>query len=148
MLRRRARDAAVVGLLEGVVADQVRGHLSGEGDDGDRVHEGVLERRHQVGRRGPRGDQAHAHLAGGARVALGRVPGGRFMAYQDVAETLEVVQGVVDRQYRPPGQAEHGVHAFTLQRLQHDPRSRKLHSVTLLRSRALTTAAPPRRGTP
>src|SRR6202022_3954677 len=120
------RDADVVRLLEGVIADQVRGHLSGEGDDGDRVHEGVLERRHQIGRRGSRGDQAPPPLAGGARVALGRVPGGRFLAYQDVTETLEVVQGVVDRQYRPPGQTEHDVHAFTLQRLQRDPRSRKL----------------------
>ena len=40
------------------------------------------------------------------RVALGRVPGGRLLADQDVAQALEVVQDVVDGQDRAAGQAE------------------------------------------
>ena len=46
----RHRDAADVGLLEGVGADRAAPDLAGDGDDRDRVHVGVGERRHQVGR--------------------------------------------------------------------------------------------------
>ena len=123
VLGRGARDADVVGLLEGVVADQVRRHLAREGDDRDRVHERVLQRRHEVGRRRTRGDQADAGPAGRPGVALGRVPGGRLLADEDVAYALEVVQDVVDRQHGPAGQAEDEVHAFALQALEQYPRA-------------------------
>jgi hypothetical protein len=51
VLGRGSRDADVVGFLERVVADQVRRHLAGERDQWDRIHEGVLQRGHQIGRR-------------------------------------------------------------------------------------------------
>ena len=46
-------DPDVVRLLEGVVADEVRGHLPGEGDDRDGVHHRVLQRGHQIRGGGP-----------------------------------------------------------------------------------------------
>src|SRR5581483_4020488 len=49
---------------------------------------------------------AGPELPGRARVAFRRVPGGGLLAHQDVAETLEVVQGVVDRQHRAARQTE------------------------------------------
>ena len=94
-----AGDSDIVGFLEGVVPDEVRGHLAGEGDERDRVHERVLERGHQIGGGGPGGHQADADPAGGAGVSLGRVAGGRLLADQDMTDSLEVVQDVVNRQH-------------------------------------------------
>ena len=48
--------------------------------------------------------------------------GGRFLAYQDVANPFEVVQHVVDRQHGAAGQAEDDIHALTLQTLEQNPR--------------------------
>ncbi|TPW01616.1 MAG: hypothetical protein FD129_3330 [bacterium] len=127
MLGAGARDPDVVGLLEGVVADQVGGDLSGEGDDRDGVHVGVLERGDEVRRGGPGRHEAHAHLARRARVALGSVTRRRFLTNEDVAQPGEVIQGVVDRQHRPARQPEHHVHSLPLQTLQKDPRSREFH---------------------
>src|SRR5262249_48591075 len=77
---------------------------------------------HEVGRRGPGGDEADPRLARRPRIAFRRVPRRRLLAYEDVAQALEVVQDVVDRQHGPAGQAEDGVHALTLQTLeQHAP---------------------------
>ena len=117
----RARDADVVGLLERVVADRGRRHLPGEGDDRDRVHQRVLERGDQVGRGRSGGDETDTDLAGRPRVPFRRVPGGSLLAYQHVAQALEVVQGVVDRQDRAAGQTEDEIHAFPLDALEHDP---------------------------
>ena len=50
-----------------------------------------------------------------AGVALGGVPGGRLVAHQDVADRA-VVEGVVDRQARPAGDAEDGLDAGALER--------------------------------
>ena len=46
----RHRDAADVGLLEGIGADRGGADLAGDGDHRHRVHVGVGDRRHQVGR--------------------------------------------------------------------------------------------------
>src|SRR5437870_5244421 len=132
VLGARARDADVVRLLERVVADQVRGDLPRERDDRDRVHVGVLQRGHEVRRRGPRGHQAGAHLARRPRVALRGVPRGGFLADEDVADPLEVVEGVVDRQHRAAGQPEEDVDPFAFQTLEHDPRSGHSHRRVLL----------------
>ena len=74
-------------------------------------------------------------LPGRARVALGRVAGRRLLADQDVAQPLEVVQRVVDRQHGAAGQAEDDVDAFPLQTLQHDPRPWQFHGFLLTGSR-------------
>src|SRR5262249_39564623 len=123
VLGRRAGDAHVVRFLERVVADEMGRHLSREGHEGNGVHERVLQSRHEVGGRGPGGDEADPRLARGPRVALRCMPRRRLLAYEDVAQALEVVQDVVDRQYGPAGQAEDGVHALTLQTLEQDARA-------------------------
>ena len=51
----------------------------------------------------------------GAGVALGGVPGRRLVAHQDVADRA-VVEGVVDRQAGPAGDAEDRVDAGALER--------------------------------
>ena len=123
VLGRRARDPDIVRFLERVVADQVRRHLAGEGNERDGVHEGVLERRHQVGRGRPRGDEAYSRLARGAGIALGGMTRRRLLANEDVADPFEVVQHVVDRQHGPSGEAEDEIHTLTLQRLEQDTRA-------------------------
>ena len=110
-----AGDPDIVGFLERIVPDEVGRHLASEGDERDRVHERVLERGHQVGGGGPGRHQADADPAGGAGVALGRVPGGRLLADEDMADSLEVVEHIVDRQHRAARQTEKEVHAFLLQ---------------------------------
>ncbi len=47
-----ARDADRVAFLEGVVADQMRRHLTGDADDRDRIHERVGQAGDGVGRAG------------------------------------------------------------------------------------------------
>ena len=64
---------------------------------------------------GPEVTRQTPTLPGGPRVALGGVAGGRLLADQDVAQALEVVEHVVDRQHGAAGQAEDEVDAFALQ---------------------------------
>ena len=127
VLGRRARDADIVRFLERVVADQVRRHLPGERDDGDRVHQRILERGDQVRGGGSGRDEADADLARRARVALRRMARRGLLPHEDVANALKVVEDVVDRQHRPAGQAKDEVDPFPLQALQQNPRARELH---------------------
>ena len=130
VLGRRAGDPDVVRLLERVIADQVGRHLPGERDDGDRVHESVLERRDEIRGGGSGGDEADADLARRARVAFGGMAGRGLLPHENVANALKVVEDVVDRQHRPAGQAEDEVDAFLLQALQQNPRPRIFHHFT------------------
>ena len=92
----RQGHAGDVGLLEGVGADEVAAHLPGDGDERRRVQIGGGDAGHQVGRAGTAGGGAHADLAGGAGVAVGRVRGALLVAHQHVPQ-VGVVQGVVER---------------------------------------------------
>src|SRR5262249_41215214 len=132
VLRARTCDPDVVSLLECVVADEVRGHLPGEGDDRNRVHHRVLQRRHQIGRGRTGGHEADADLARGPRVAFRCVAGGGFLADEDVAQALEIVQSVVDGEYRAAGQTEHDVDSLALEALQNDSGPGHFHFAFLL----------------
>ena len=81
-----ARDAERVGFLERVAADQLGGNLAGDGDDRNRIHHGVDQAGHQVGRARTGGRAAHAHLAGGARVSFRREAGVLLMPHQNVLD--------------------------------------------------------------
>ena len=76
----RPGDAGGVSFLERIIADQVRRHLAGEADDGDRVHQRVGQARHRIGRTGAGGHQHDANFAGGARITLRRVHRAAFLA--------------------------------------------------------------------
>ena len=115
VLGARARDAERVALLEGVGADRRRAHLTGDADHRDRVHEGVHQRRDEVGRRRPGGHHRHARLAGDVGVALGHVPGALLVAHQHVPDR-RLEQRVVGRQDAPARQAEHHVDLLELER--------------------------------
>ena len=114
------RDADGVAFLERVVADEVRRHLPGDDDERDRVAQRVGEPGDGVGRARPRRHQHAAHLAGGARIALGGMHRTLLMPHQDVANTvLRLEQRVIDRQYRAAGIAEDVLHALIGERLDH-----------------------------
>ena len=49
VLGARPGDADGVAFLEGVVADQMRRHLAGDADQGNRIHHRIRQRRHHVG---------------------------------------------------------------------------------------------------
>ena len=115
-----AGDAGGVGFLEGVVADEVGGDLAGEADDGDAVHEGVDEAGDGVGRAGSGGDEDAADAAGAAGVAFGGVDGGLFVADEDVADAVLLVERVVDGEDGTAGVAEDGVDALVAQRAEED----------------------------
>ena len=64
---------------------------------------------------GAGGDQHHADLAGGARIALGRVHRAAFLAHQDVANSVLLEQRIVDRQYGAARIAENNLYALILE---------------------------------
>ncbi|CAH2600075.1 protein of unknown function [Rhodovastum atsumiense] len=113
-----AGDAGGVGFLEGVVADQVRRHLAGEADDGNAVQQRIHQSGHRIGGARAAGHQHHAHLAGGAGIALGGVHGRLFMAHQDVADGVLLEQRIVDRQDRSAGVTEYDLYTLILERTQ------------------------------
>ena len=115
VLGARARDAERVALLEGVGADRRRAHLTGDADHRDRVHEGVHQRRHEVGRRRAGRHHRHARPPGDVGVALGHVPGALLVAHEHVPDR-RFEQRVVGGQDAPAGQAEHHVDPLELER--------------------------------
>src|SRR5580704_145673 len=119
VFRCRARDAEGIGLLEGVAADELRGDLAGDSDDGDGIHHGVNESGDEVGgARAGRG-AADAHLAGGTRVAFGGETGILFVAHEDVAD-VAVEEGVVEGEGDAARIAEEAVDAFAGEAFEQD----------------------------
>ena len=90
-------------------------HLTGDADHRDRVHEGVHQRRDEVGGRRARGHHRHAGLAGDVGVALGHVAGALLVAHQHVADR-RFEQWVVGGKDAPARQAEHHVDVLELER--------------------------------
>ena len=130
------RDPGGVGLLEGVVADQMGRHLAGEADDGNRIHQRVGQAGDGIGGAGARGDKDHAHLAGGARIAFRRMDGCLLMAHEDMAQRVLLEQLVVERQHSPARIAENHIHALIQQGLDDDSGSVRFlgrHGPMLLR---------------
>ncbi len=116
VLHHRVGGAHDVGLLERVGADGVHAHLAGDDDHRNGIHVRVGDRGDHV--RGARsgGHDAHADLAGGQRVAFGRMAGGLLVAHQHEAELRIVLDGIVDGQNRAAGNAEDVLDPQILQR--------------------------------
>ena len=101
------RDADGVAFLEGVVADEMGRHLSGDADDRDGVAERIGQAGDRVGGAGTRGHQHAADLAGRARIAFGRMHGALLVPHQNVLHAVRLLeQRVVDRQHRAARIAE------------------------------------------
>ena len=83
--------------------------LAGKHNNGDAVHEGLVDPRHQVYRPGPDGSQAHARLTGQARERISHVGRSLLVAGHDEVEPLaaaEAVDGVRYAQGLRPRDAE------------------------------------------
>ena len=119
MLGAVARDADGVAFLERVGADQRRRNLPGQHDHRDRVEQRVGDAGDGIGRAGPRGDEHDAGLAGRARIALGGVGRGLFVADEDVLDRRVLEKRVVDRKHRAARIAEHRIDPKVDQRLNH-----------------------------
>ena len=116
VLGRGAGDAGGVGLLEGVVADQMGRHLAGQAHERDAVHQRIDQARHRIGGAGAGGDEHAAHPPGGARIALRGMHRGLLVAHQDVADRVLLEHRIIDRQHRAAGIAENHLDALLLQR--------------------------------
>ncbi len=116
-------DAGGVGLLEGVVADQMGRHLAGQADHRHRIHQRIGQAGDGVRRPRTAGHQHRADLSGRAGIAFGGVHRALLMADQDVAQRILLVEGVVDRQYRAARIAENDINALVDQGLDDDLRS-------------------------
>ena len=140
VLGARPRDADGVAFLERIVADEMGRHLPGDDDQRDRVAQRIGQSGDRIGRARPRRHQHAADLAGGARIAFGRVHRALLVAHQDVADPiLRLEQRVIDRQHRAAGIAEDVLHALIGERLDHHFGAGHLchgplHSVVLTRT--------------
>ena len=111
-------DADGVAFLEGIRADEMRRHLAGDADDGDRIHQRVGEAGDRIGGAGAGSDEHDARPAARAGIALGRMRRALLMTDEDVADgMLVIVQHVVDRQDGAAGIAENDIDALVLQGL-------------------------------
>ena len=99
-----AGDARVVGLLEGVRADESAAHLAGDDDQRHAVHHGGGQAGHGVGGAGAGGDDGAPHAARGAGVTVGHVDAALLMAREHHAQrrTVELVEEVDGRAARIP----------------------------------------------
>ena len=120
VLGARARDADGVRLLEGVVADQVRGDLAGQAEHRDTVHQRIREPGDRVGRAGTGGHEHHANAAGRAGVAFRHVHGGLLVAHEDVADPVLPEDRVVDGEHGAARIAEHDLDAEVGERAHND----------------------------
>ena len=107
--------AGDVHLLEDVPAQQVAGHLAGDGHHGDGVHIGGGDAGDQVGGSRAGGDHAHPHLAGNAGIARGHVPGVLLGAHQGIADLRVLLQHVYNGADGGSGIAEDVVHLLLQQ---------------------------------
>ncbi len=103
-----------IGLLKGIVSNQGGGNLTGEDDDGDRVHVGRCNPCHCVGGARSGGDHHHSHLPGGTGIAVCRMDSRLFMADKNLAER-GAGQFVEERKDSSSRVVEEGVHSFLLQ---------------------------------
>ena len=112
-------DADRIAFLEGIGANEMRRHLTGEADERDAVEERIRQARHGIGCAGTGGHQHHADLAAGARIALGGMHRALFMTHKNVLDAAHLEERVIDRQHCAARIAEDMLDALVLQRLHH-----------------------------
>ena len=120
----RPGDADGVRLLEGVVADEVRGHLTRQAHDGDTVHHRVGQPGHRVGRPRTRSHEDDAGFARRAGIPLRHVRRALLVPYEHVPDTVLLEYGIVKREYGAARIPEDYVDPLVLERPEDDPRSR------------------------
>ena len=104
-----------ISLLESALPDHRLRHLTGDGDQRDRIHVRVGDAGDEVGGAGAAGGHADAGLAGGAGVALGRKRPALLVSRQDGANLFRTGQRLVQLHARATRVGEQGVHTLPLQ---------------------------------
>jgi len=110
----RCRHADGVGLLEGVVPDELGRDLAGEREHGVGVHVRVRQPGDEVRRAGARGRETDAGVTGDDPVRVGGVGGALLVRHRDVVDA-RVVERVVDGHDRAALHAERGLDAGVLE---------------------------------
>ena len=124
----RHRDALDVGLLKGVLAQQGRSHIAGEGDHRYAVHISGGDAGDKVCGARAAGGQHYTGAAGRAGVAVRSVGGTLLMCGQYMAYTVGIfIQFVIQIQHGTAGIAEQGVNALFDQYLNEDLRTGQFH---------------------
>ena len=116
MLDAGAGNADGIHFLKGIIADQGRGHLSGEYNQRDRIQVSGGDAGHRVGGAGAGSDQYYAGFPGRARITVGGVGRSLLMTGQDMYDIILVEQGIVNMQDGAARVAEYVFHAFFFQR--------------------------------
>jgi len=106
--------------LEGVGANHAAGDLTGDGNEGDAVEEGVGQAAHEVGGAGTGGSDADAGEAGGSRIALSGEHTALLVAREHVADGGGARERLVDLHGRATGVGKNVSDALALKRLHED----------------------------
>ena len=128
-----AGDADGVALLERVGADRCGGHLTGDANHRNRVHERIAQRRDHVGGCWPRCDHRNPGTARDVGVSLSHVAGTLFVAHEDVTNR-GIEKRVVRGQDAAAGQAEHDLDVLHLERLDERLGSGQFHGTSYFSS--------------
>ena len=121
------RDADGVALLKGIAADDRRGHLSGQDDHGNGVHERGGDTSYRIGRARTRGHQHHARLAGGPGIAVGRMGRALLVPDQNMSHVILLEQRIVDVKDRAARVTEDVLDAFILKTTDYNFSTAELH---------------------
>ena len=119
VLDHRTRDADGIAFLEGILADRVAGHLARDHDHRNRIHIRGGQAGDGIGDAGAGGDQGDAHGVRAARIGVGGVHRGLFVANEDVLEFILVEDGVVDIEDRAARVTEDVLDALFCQTTDH-----------------------------
>ena len=108
-------------LLEGIGANHAGSHLSCQGDEGNAIHLGVGDGRHQIQGTGSAGGHAHPRPPGGAGIALGCKSPPLLVARQDRADPILVAgEGLMQRHAGPARIGKDHIHAMGNQRFHYN----------------------------
>ena len=129
VLRDGQRDAGDVRLLERIRADERRGDLPGDRDEGDRIHHRACQPRDEVRRARPGSGHADANAAGRPGVAVGCERCVFLVPDEDVVHGV-VEQRVVGGHNRAAGIPEEHVDALSDKTLPDDLGASALHGIT------------------
>lgn len=114
-------------LLKGIIADQMRWHLSGKTD---KRHTVIICRGNscgKIGSSGTAGHQTNAHFSRGARVTVRRVNQALFVARENDPDFLNTIQCVKQINCLPAGVSKQRVNLFFQQCADNQFRSCDLH---------------------
>ena len=122
MLGHGQRNAGNIDFLKRVRAQHFARDIAGDADHRNGIEHGGGDSGDEVGGAGTAGGDGHAHLARGARVAVGHVRGALLVAYKDVVDG-KFAQRIVNRKNCSARVPEYIGYTFAYQCRPHDFRA-------------------------